>query len=68
MQVRKMKGNVMTAAVLVAALSLAVFGDIPAPEAPQPLDWTFVLTGVICAFVGGLLFVWLGRRFFKKSQ
>ena len=63
-----MKCNVMTAAILVAASSLAVYADIPAPKATQSLDWTFVLTGVICAFLGGLLFVWLGRKFFKRQQ
>jgi protein-S-isoprenylcysteine O-methyltransferase Ste14 len=63
-----MKGNLITAAILMAASSFPVYADIPAPKATQPMDWTFVVTGVACAFVGGLLFVWLGRKFFKRSQ
>lgn len=63
-----MKGSVLTAAVLVAASSLAVYADIPAPKAPHEFDGTFVLTGVVFAFLAGLLFVWLGRKFFKRPQ
>lgn len=63
-----MKRNVITAAMLIAAFSPAVFGDIPAPKAPEQTDWTFVLAGVACATLGGLLFVWLGRRLFKRPQ
>ena len=62
-----MKSKLMAALLLVGALSLAVYSDIPAPKEPQPIDWTFVLTGVICAFLGGLLFVWLGRKLFKRT-
>lgn len=63
-----MKCNLLTSALLVAASSLAVYADIPAPKEPQPSDWAFVLAGVICAFLAGLLFVWLGRKFFKRPQ
>lgn len=63
-----MNGDLMIAAALVAASSLAVYADIPAPKDSQPSDWTFVLTGVTFAFLAVMLFVWLGRKFFKRPQ
>lgn len=53
---------------VVAVTTLAVYADIPPPKAVDPqIDWSFVLMGAIAAFLGALLFLWLGRKLFKRS-
>ncbi len=63
-----MKVRSLLAALPLAALSTTVFADIPPPKEVPPTDWSFVLMGAISAFLGGLLFVWLGRKLFRKLQ
>jgi amino acid transporter len=63
-----MKAKLLTSAVLTLAFTAAAYADIPPPKEAPPTDWSFVLMGVISAFLGGMLFVWLGRRLFKRSQ
>lgn len=58
-------------AILVTVFAVAgdAVADIPAPKTePAGVDWSFVLMGAISAFLGALLFLWLGRKLFKKSQ
>lgn len=58
----------MAIAVLVCAVAADAIADIPAPPTePNSIDWTFVLMGAISAFLGALLFIWLGRKLFKKT-
>jgi len=57
--------------VVFAALPLSLMADIPAPgprEAEeQGADWTFVLMGAIFSFLSALVFLWVGRKLFKRS-
>lgn len=46
-------------------LLLFLFDIPPGPE-PSSLSWLDILFGAVFAFLGALLFVWLGRRFLKK--
>lgn len=58
------------AAITAAMLANAaiVFGDIPAPEAKaEGTDWGFVAMGIASAFIGAILFFWLGRKLSKRS-
>lgn len=56
---------------VVAALPVTLLADIPAPgprEAEsQGADWTFVLMGAIFSFLSALVFLWVGRKLFKRS-
>jgi len=40
--------------------------DIPPGGEPAGLGWLDILFGAIFAFLGALLFVWIGRRFLKR--
>ncbi|MFZ1699845.1 MAG: hypothetical protein WBO10_15455 [Pyrinomonadaceae bacterium] len=62
----------LRAAIATSILTLAVtadaIADIPAPKTePSGTDWSFVLMGSAFAFVSALLFLWLGRKLFKRS-
>lgn len=52
------------AAAAIPAMYIAVSADVPASERPTAgIDWAYVATGMLFAFAGALLFVWLGRKF-----
>ena len=56
-----------TATAIILSSTLAL-GDIPAPDTkPAGTDWSFVAMGMGSAFAGALLFLWLGRKFTKRS-
>ena len=63
-----MKARPLGVAILMTLFSAAAYADIPPPKETPPTDWSFVLMGAISAFFGGVLFVWLGRKLFKRSQ
>jgi hypothetical protein len=63
-----MKAKLFLSAVLTVFSTVVVYADIPAPKETPSADWTFVLMGAITAFLGGVLFVWLGRKWFKRTQ
>ncbi|MBK9214958.1 MAG: hypothetical protein IPM59_05065 [Chloracidobacterium sp.] len=63
-----MKVRSLLVSLLLAIFSITVLADIPPPKEVPPTDWSFVLMGVIAAFLGGLLFVWLGRKLFRRPQ
>lgn len=53
---------------MVCAVAVDAAADIPAPTTESTgLDWSFILMGAVSAFLGALLFIWLGRKLFKKS-
>ncbi len=45
---------------------LMLFFDVPAGDGPAGMGWLDILFGAIFAFLGALLFVWIGRRFLKR--
>lgn len=52
------------AAAAILAIYTAVSADVPASDRPTAgVDWSYVATGMLFAFAGALLFVWLGRKF-----
>lgn len=54
--------------VMVCAVAADAIADIPPPKTePAGVDWSFVLMGAISAFLGAWLFIWLGRKLFKKT-
>lgn len=59
------------AIVVITAFPLSLLADVPAPDPretePQGTDWTFVLLGVIFSFLSALMFLWIGRKIFKRS-
>jgi hypothetical protein len=67
----KIKGHIRaTLAVLatVIAAALKAVADIPAPKVEATgTNWGFVAVGAICAFVGVLAFLWVGRKLVKKA-
>jgi hypothetical protein len=55
-------------AATVSANAAIVFGDIPAPEAKvEGTDWGFVAMGIAAAFLGAIIFFWLGRKLSRRS-
>lgn len=66
-------GSIVLNIIIAAAFPLFVMADVPAPSPQkaaseaQSFDWTFVLLGAISAFLGAILFLWLGRKLFKRS-
>jgi len=67
----KVKGyfrTLIAMAVTVGAVATDVAADIPAPKTESTgADWTFVLVGAIFSFISALIFLWLGRKLFKKT-
>jgi hypothetical protein len=63
-----MKTQLLISGVLALLFATAAYADIPPPKEASPTDWSFVLMGAISAFLGGVLFVWLGRKLFKRPQ
>ncbi|MBK9528083.1 MAG: hypothetical protein IPO41_07115 [Acidobacteria bacterium] len=58
----------MTMTVMVCAVAADAIADIPAPKTESNgMDWSFILMGAVSAFLGALLFIWLGRKLFKKT-
>lgn len=54
--------------VMVCAVAADAIADIPAPKTESNgMDWSFILMGAVSAFLGALLFIWLGRKLFKKT-
>lgn len=45
---------------------LLFYFDVPTMPQVNAYGWSDILIGAICAFAGALLFVWIGRRFFKR--
>lgn len=63
--------SLLSVAAISAASIGVVLADVPAPDDPrhtqQGTDWSFILMGAIAAFLGAILFLWLGRKLFKRS-
>jgi len=45
---------------------LLLLFDVPPGDGVAGMSWFDILFGAIFAFLGALLFVWLGRRFLKR--
>lgn len=45
---------------------LMLLFDVPAGDGYTGLSWLDILFGAVFAFLGALLFVWIGRRFLKR--
>ena len=68
MKVKEFLRALMAITLMVCAGTADAIADIPAPPTESTgTDWTFVLMGAISAFLGALLFIWLGRKLFKKT-
>ncbi|MGE3466892.1 MAG: hypothetical protein AB7J13_08155 [Pyrinomonadaceae bacterium] len=53
--------------LIATATACVALADVPAPQTEAAgTDWGFVALGAVSAFLGALLFVWLGRKFFKR--
>jgi len=56
---------------MIFLLAASAFADIPAPgnpkSEPQGTDWGFILMGAVSGFLGAILFLWIGRKLFKRS-
>lgn len=68
MKVQEFVRAMVAIIVIVCAAAADAIADIPAPKTESNgTDWTFVLMGAVSAFLGALLFIWLGRKLFKKT-
>lgn len=68
MKVRKVSQAIIAVIVMVCAVATDAVADIAAPgPKSSDIDWSFVLMGVVSAFLGALLFIWLGRKLFKRT-
>ncbi len=68
MKVREFLRALVAVTVMVCAVAADAVADIPAPKTESNgIDWSFVLMGVVSAFLGALMFIWLGRKLFKKT-
>lgn len=68
MKVKVLLRALFAMTVIVCAVATDVVADIPAPKTESnAVDWSFVLMGAVSAFLGALLFIWLGRKLFKKT-
>ncbi len=63
--------NGSSLAAMIFLLAASAFADIPAPgnpkSEPQGTDWGFILMGAVSGFLGAILFLWIGRKLFKRS-
>ncbi len=68
MKVKEFLRALMAITVVVCAVAADAIADIPAPKTESNgMDWSFILMGAVSAFLGALLFIWLGRKLFKKT-
>jgi protein-S-isoprenylcysteine O-methyltransferase Ste14 len=68
MKVKELLRAMVAITVMVCAVAADAVADIPAPKAESTgIDWSFVVMGAVSAFLGALLFLWLGRKLFKKT-
>ncbi len=68
MKVKEFFRALLGITVMVCAVAADAIADIPEPKTESnSIDWTFVLMGVVSAFLGALLFIWLGRKPLKKT-
>ncbi|MBK6722940.1 MAG: hypothetical protein IPG58_06550 [Acidobacteria bacterium] len=68
MKVKECFRALVTMTVMVCAVAADAIADIPAPKTESNgMDWSFILMGAVSAFLGALLFIWLGRKLFKKT-
>ncbi|MEQ1644134.1 MAG: hypothetical protein ABL959_11875 [Pyrinomonadaceae bacterium] len=68
MKIKEFLAALLAIAVMVGATAVDAIADIPAPKTePAGVDWSFVLMGAVSAFLGAWLFIWLGRKLFKKT-
>ena len=68
MKVKEFLRTLVVITVMVCAVAADAIADIPAPKTESnSIDWSFVLMGAVSAFLGALLFIWLGRKLFKKT-
>lgn len=68
MKVKEFLRALVAFTVMVCAVATDAIADIPAPKTESTgTDWNFVLMGGVGAFLGALLFIWLGRKLFKKT-
>lgn len=68
MKVKEYFRALVAMAVTVGAVATDVVADIPAPKTESAgADLTFVLMGAIFSFISALIFLWLGRKLFKKT-
>lgn len=54
--------------VLLAAVARADVAPPPAAAESTGVDWSYVLMGAVSAFLGALLFLWIGRKFMGRSS
>ena len=53
---------------MVFVVAADAVADVSAPQTESSgVDWTFVLIGVIFSFLSALVFLWIGRKLFKRS-
>lgn len=68
MKVKEFLRTLVAFTVMVCAVATDAIADIPAPKTESTgTDWSFVLMGGVSAFLGALLFIWLGQKLFKKT-
>lgn len=68
MKVKEVLRALVTMTFMVCAVAADAIADIPAPKTESNgMDWSFILMGAVSAFLGALLFIWLGRKLFKKT-
>ena len=68
MKVKECFRALVTMTVMVCAVAADAIANIPAPKTESNgMDWSFILMGADSAFLGALLFIWLGRKLFKKT-
>lgn len=59
----------ITGSMILGAAAPVIFADAlpPAePKAVESMDWGFIAAGCLFALAGALIFVWIGRRLFKR--
>ncbi len=67
MKVREFVRGMVAISVMVCAVATDAVADVPAPQTESTgADWSFILMGAVSAFLGALLFIWIGRKLFKK--